>query len=104
MNHAQETTTQTMTAKIMEDVAVGDLLEWTLDVVAFTGMTELKPGARFAAYEIIEVDDLVFDVHGKPLRAVKVATGTGNGTMGLCLHEGHADLRISKAPACGVDG
>lgn len=50
----------------IEALTVGDLLQSTFDVEAFTGCTKLKPNARYGtARKIVKISVKKEDIHGK---------------------------------------
>jgi hypothetical protein len=85
-----------MTRQEIEALKVGDSLENTMDVKAFTGLTELKPNARWSApRKIVSIGCVKEDLQGR-LFILGYTTHGPNSEISFSIKEGEAHYRVAK--------
>jgi hypothetical protein len=84
-----------MTREQILALQVGDELERTLDVVAFTEMTEVKPNARWGCRgKIVRISARDVSVQGRVYICGDTSFGDSGATMSFSLSEGEAFIRL----------
>lgn len=82
-----------MTRQEIEALQPGDVLERTLDTIAFSLPTKVKPNARWGMRgEITEISYRGTSVHGRVY--VGGYTKFGSGAMSFSVSEGEEDIRL----------